>query len=188
MSTSPIFLIQKRDEPLDRTIRLLSCNTKAVRLLDRASIEHGQACLQASGSTGRTLKRWLILSALSVVGSHVYRACSPNGKASQCVNYSSTTTGTIQPCTVENTGIRSATQIISGVVVWGPDVCPTEAFRGRKKVQRSMRPMVMGLMPGHRANSSFLDRLLWSDFTWKRERCLHLERTIHSPAVSSCRS
>lgn len=42
---------------LDRMTRLLCCETRAAGLLDQASIEHGQACLQASGSTGGT-REW----------------------------------------------------------------------------------------------------------------------------------
>ena len=100
---------------LDRMIRLDCCDTSAAGLLDQASIEHGQACLQASGSTGETQERRLTLSTLSMVGHHVYRERPPNGNASQCVSTPSTTTGvfmtkTTPPC--QRTRHRTDTQIL----------------------------------------------------------------------------
>ena len=99
---------------LDRMIRLDCCDTSAAELLDQASIEHGQACLQASGSTGETQERWSALSTLSLVGDHVYRERPPNGNASQCVSTPSTTTGVFMTKTnlrCQRTRHRIATQI-----------------------------------------------------------------------------
>ena len=43
----------------DRTLRLFFWETKPEDLLQRASVEHGQATLMASGSTGTAHDGWL---------------------------------------------------------------------------------------------------------------------------------
>ena len=50
--------------------------TEPAGLLQRASVEHGQATLAASGSTGTAHDGWLD-HPLSLVGSQVYRVCCP---------------------------------------------------------------------------------------------------------------
>ncbi len=60
----------------DRTLRLVPGNTKPAVLLQRASVEHGQATLMASGSTGTAHDGWLG-HPLSLIGSQVYRVCCP---------------------------------------------------------------------------------------------------------------
>src|SRR5262249_1569394 len=53
-------------------------------LLRRASLEHGQATLMASGSTGGTLARWLNVP-LSPIGGRVSRVRSPRGRRCQAL-------------------------------------------------------------------------------------------------------
>ena len=53
-------------------------------LLRRASLEHGQATLVASGSTGGTLSRWFGVT-LSPIGGRVYQVRSPLGRRCQAL-------------------------------------------------------------------------------------------------------
>ncbi len=65
LSASPPFRVpakkaRRGSETLsDRTLRLFSWNTEPEGLLQRASVEHGQARLRASGSTGTAHDGWL---------------------------------------------------------------------------------------------------------------------------------
>ena len=70
-------------------------HTKPEGLLQRASVEHGQATLMASGSTGTAHDGWLG-HPLSLVGSQIYRVCCPIER-SHAVRLAPPTTAELRP-------------------------------------------------------------------------------------------
>ena len=102
--------------PSDRTLRLFLWETKPEGLLQRASVEHGQATLMASGSTGTARDGWLDHPLSLLVRRFTGYAARSRGRTR---HVRTTDDRRTKSCTLENTpGCRANHASTSGLVDW----------------------------------------------------------------------